>query len=182
MDYQAVLDQIHAEVQPLLGRGQVASYIPELAKVRGDQFRMAVVTLDGTDHSCGQARTAISIKSVSKLFSLTLAFQCAGEERWERVTTNGWRLHLAVFDENDSQIRDDTSFQCLFHGAGTHLLSGNLTLDTASPECLRHRMFGNPGVAGGRGSDNAAANRVSYGGFAVSLEGWIGPYLPNEGP
>jgi glutaminase len=85
VDYSAVLDQIHAEVQPLLGRGQVASYIPELAKVRGDQFGMAVVTLDGTVHSCGQARSAFSIQSVSKLFSLTLAFQCAGDALWERV-------------------------------------------------------------------------------------------------
>ncbi|MFN7692966.1 MAG: glutaminase, partial [Burkholderiales bacterium] len=45
---QATLDQIHAEVQPLLGRGKVASYIPELAKVRGDQFGMAVVEIDGS--------------------------------------------------------------------------------------------------------------------------------------
>ncbi|MGM9491414.1 glutaminase [Ideonella sp. YS5] len=85
MDYQAILDQIHVEVRPLLGQGQVASYIPELAKVRGDQFGMAVVTLDGTVHSCGEARSAFSIQSVSKLFSLTLAFQCVGDALWERV-------------------------------------------------------------------------------------------------
>ena len=85
VDYQAILDQIHDEVRPLLGRGQVASYIPELAKVRGDQFGMAVVTLDGTVHSCGEARSAFSIQSVSKLFSLTLAFQCEGDALWARV-------------------------------------------------------------------------------------------------
>ena len=85
VDYQAVVDSIHAEVRPLLGQGRVASYIPELAKVRGDQFGMAVVTLDGTVHACGEARTGFSIQSVSKLFSLTLAFQCVGDALWERV-------------------------------------------------------------------------------------------------
>jgi len=82
---QATLDQIHAEVQPLLGRGKVASYIPELAKVRGDQFGMAVVEIDGSVHACGQSRTGFSIQSVSKLFALTLAYQCEGDALWERV-------------------------------------------------------------------------------------------------
>ena len=85
VDYQAILDQIHAEVQPLLGQGKVADYIPELAKVHGHQFGMAVVTLDGTVFSCGEARVAFSIQSVSKLFALTLAFQCIGDELWQRV-------------------------------------------------------------------------------------------------
>jgi len=85
VDYQAVLSQIHAEVQPLLGLGQVASYIPELAKVRGDHFGIAVVTLDGTVHAAGDARVPFSIQSVSKLFALTLAFQCEGDALWARV-------------------------------------------------------------------------------------------------
>jgi glutaminase len=59
--YQTVLDQIHGEARALLGRGQVASYIPELAKVQGHQFGMAVVTMDGQLFSCGDAHTAFSI-------------------------------------------------------------------------------------------------------------------------
>jgi len=85
VDYQAVLNQIHAEVQPLLGRGKVADYIPELAKVQGDHFGMAVVTLDGEVFSCGDARISFSIQSVSKLFALTLAYQCEGDALWARV-------------------------------------------------------------------------------------------------
>lgn len=84
-DLNAVLQQIHAEVQPLLGQGRVASYIPELAKVRGDQFGMAVVTLDGEVSTCGDARVPFSIQSVSKLFALTLAVQCVGDALWQRV-------------------------------------------------------------------------------------------------
>ncbi|MCA6215012.1 glutaminase [Ideonella sp. B7] len=84
-DYPTVLAQIHTEIQPLLGQGQVADYIPELAKVRGDQFGMAVVTLDGAVSTCGDARLPFSIQSVSKLFALTLAYQCVGDALWRRV-------------------------------------------------------------------------------------------------
>lgn len=84
-DYPTVLDQIRTEIQPLLGQGRVASYIPELAKVRGDQFGMAVVTLDGEVSTCGDARVPFSIQSVSKLFALTLAYQCVGDALWQRV-------------------------------------------------------------------------------------------------
>ncbi|WP_374431968.1 glutaminase [Ideonella dechloratans] len=84
-DYPTVLDQIRTEIQPLLGQGRVASYIPELAKVRGDQFGMAVVTLDGAVSTCGDARVPFSIQSVSKLFALTLAYQCVGDALWQRV-------------------------------------------------------------------------------------------------
>lgn len=84
-DHPTVLAQIHTEIQPLLGQGRVASYIPELAKVRGDQFGMAVVTLDGAVSTCGDARVAFSIQSVSKLFALTLAYQCVGDALWQRV-------------------------------------------------------------------------------------------------
>jgi len=84
-DYPTVLDQIRTEIQPLLGQGRVASYIPELAKVRGDQFGMAVVTLDGEVSTCGDARVPFSIQSVSKLFALTLAYQCLGDALWQRV-------------------------------------------------------------------------------------------------
>ena len=84
-DYPTVLDQIRTEIQPLLGQGRVASYIPELAKVRGDQFGMAVVTLNGQVSACGDARVPFSIQSVSKLFALTLAYQCVGDALWQRV-------------------------------------------------------------------------------------------------
>src|SRR5260221_10074384 len=85
VDIQSVLDRIFEEVQPLLGQGSVASYIPELAKVHNDRFGMAVVMMDGQVHTVGHAREAFSIQSISKLFSLTLAFQLVGDELWNRV-------------------------------------------------------------------------------------------------
>ncbi|MGO8657082.1 glutaminase, partial [Rhizobium ruizarguesonis] len=46
-DLQATLDSIYADIQPRIGEGKVADYIPELAKVDPKQFGMAIVTVDG---------------------------------------------------------------------------------------------------------------------------------------
>ncbi len=56
MNYQPILDQIFTEIQPQVGIGKVASYIPELANVSPDQFGMAIVDLKGNVYSVGAAR------------------------------------------------------------------------------------------------------------------------------
>jgi glutaminase len=84
-DYDQILDQIYAEVQPLFGRGKVATYIPELATVPPRQFGMAVVTLEGQVFSCGDARVNFSVQSIAKIFALTLVYQLIGDQLWHRV-------------------------------------------------------------------------------------------------
>lgn len=84
-DYQAILDTIHRDIQPWLGRGRVADYIPELAKASASDFGMAIVTLQGEVHRVGKADVPFSIQSISKLFACTLAFQLEGESLWQRV-------------------------------------------------------------------------------------------------
>lgn len=85
IDYAAVLQEIEIRVQPLMGQGEVAQYIPELARVDAQQFGMAVVTLDGQVFEVGAARQRFSIQSISKLFALVLALQRVGEPLWQRV-------------------------------------------------------------------------------------------------
>ncbi len=85
MDYQPVLDRIHTALQPVIGQGKVASYIPELANVAPDQFGMAVVDVAGNVYAVGDAGKRFSIQSISKLFALTLAFQREGDSLWTRV-------------------------------------------------------------------------------------------------
>lgn len=85
MDYQDTLERIHTALKPIIGEGKVASYIPELANVAPDQFGMAVVNIDGTVFSVGDATKRFSIQSISKLFALTLAFQREGDSLWTRV-------------------------------------------------------------------------------------------------
>jgi glutaminase len=84
-DLQGIVDGIHAELAPRFGEGNVADYIPELATVDPRRFGLAVVTLDGSVHAAGDAETAFSIQSISKVFLLTLALGKHGEGLWTHV-------------------------------------------------------------------------------------------------
>ena len=85
MDYQAILEEIHAEVEPLLEMGEVASYIPELARVPATKFGMALITHSGDQFQVGDAAEPFSIQSISKLFTLTLAMRLEGDAIWQRI-------------------------------------------------------------------------------------------------
>ncbi len=85
-DFENVLREIDAAIRPQLGReGNVASYIPALARVPSAQFGMAMRTCDGHEFACGDSSVPFSIQSMSKLFSLTLAMKHLGEQLWERI-------------------------------------------------------------------------------------------------
>ena len=86
MNFQALLDDIDAELRPELGKaGRVASYIPALARVPAAQFGIALVTCAGEEAAAGDSTVPFSIQSCSKLFSLTLAMQVLGDALWERI-------------------------------------------------------------------------------------------------
>ena len=86
--YHELLEAIYEEVQPLIGQGQVANYIPALARVNPDNFAMAVRTVSGEEFTVGSADTRFSIQSISKVFTLTLAMRITGESLWSRVGRN----------------------------------------------------------------------------------------------
>ena len=80
-----LLCTINTHCQTLFGQGEVANYIPELAKVPANQFAMAVLTVDGDVYSTGCATTRFSIQSISKVLTLSLALKHYGEALWQRV-------------------------------------------------------------------------------------------------
>ncbi len=82
---QQVLDEIAVEAALASHRGVVAQYIPELAKVDPGQFGIAVALPDGQVFCAGDAGTAFSIQSVSKVFTLSLALGKLGDALWSRV-------------------------------------------------------------------------------------------------
>jgi glutaminase len=84
-NYQQILDTICQEVRPLLSKGKVATYIPELAKVPPNQFGMAVYCLDGRTFATGDAGVKFSLQSITKLFALALAFSREKDVIWKRV-------------------------------------------------------------------------------------------------
>ena len=80
---QSLLDDILTEVQPLIGQGQMAKYIPALASVDPNQFGIAVCDTAGKVTTAGEATTPCSIQSISKVFNLVLAVTYYGESLWQ---------------------------------------------------------------------------------------------------
>jgi glutaminase len=66
-------------------RGEVATYIPELARVDVKSFGLVVVDAEGKVAAAGDCETPFSIQSVSKVFTLTLALGKIGDRLWQRV-------------------------------------------------------------------------------------------------
>ncbi|MGO1544283.1 MAG: glutaminase A [Gulosibacter sp.] len=61
-------------------QGEVASYIPELARVNPDQFGMAICMPAGTVYEEGDAQSEFTIQSVSKPFVYAMALRDRGLE------------------------------------------------------------------------------------------------------
>lgn len=85
MDLQAILEEVRAEIEPHLGHGEVADYIPALARIDPRRFGLAVTTVEGERFAVGDADEPFSIQSISKIFTLTLALECVGARLWDRV-------------------------------------------------------------------------------------------------
>jgi glutaminase len=85
LDYQATLEEIHESLKKLENIGEVASYIPELANVDKNSFGIHLQLITGENYSVGDAFEAFSIQSISKVLSLTKAFQLVGNSLLERV-------------------------------------------------------------------------------------------------
>lgn len=84
-DLSAVVQEIAAEMAARPDRGEVARYIPELARVDPHQFGIAVIDADGAAAVGGDADAPFSIQSISKVFTLTLALGMIGDRLWQRV-------------------------------------------------------------------------------------------------
>ncbi len=85
MDLQAIVDEIACRMADETERGEVANYIPELAKADTSKFGMAVMPVGGEMAAAGDAELAFSIQSISKVFTLTLVLATAGGSLWRRV-------------------------------------------------------------------------------------------------
>lgn len=85
----AILDRVVKETVDEMvrraDRGDVATYIPELARIDVNSFGLVVVGADGHVAAGGDADTPFSIQSISKVFTLTLALGMIGDRLWERV-------------------------------------------------------------------------------------------------
>jgi glutaminase len=85
MNYEKVLNEIELEVSSLKNVGVPATYIPELAKIDPNQCGLSLITMNGEYYSIGDSQTRFSIQSISKVFTLSMAFSLLGDSLWDRV-------------------------------------------------------------------------------------------------
>lgn len=148
VDYAALLQTIAAEVGELAPDGEVADYIPALARVAPDQFGIAVATVDGRVYRAGAADTPFSIQSISKLFALALALRREGEALWRRVgrEPSGTPFNSLVLLERERGIPRNP-----FVNAGALVITDVLCQRFLQPERavleFVHRLLGRTGVS-----------------------------------
>ena len=84
-DLDQVVKEIAEEMAQRPDRGEVATYIPEIARVDPKHFGIAVIDAEGHVAAGGDSDMPFSIQSISKVFTLTLALGMAGDRLWKRV-------------------------------------------------------------------------------------------------
>ncbi|MDE2274950.1 MAG: glutaminase A [Burkholderiales bacterium] len=81
---QACLEQLHARLAGPTA-GQVATYIPELAKVDPALFGIVIATVDGRLYEVGDTRVPFTLQSISKPLVYGVALEDQGTERVHRA-------------------------------------------------------------------------------------------------
>lgn len=76
---QELIDRIHWKYRGL-DSGEVATYIPELAKASPQHFGLCVVTADGRTFAAGDADRPFTIQSISKPFAFGIALEGLGRD------------------------------------------------------------------------------------------------------
>jgi glutaminase len=77
---QPLIEELHGKYLPLDG-GEVATYIPELARADPEAFGICLVTADGEVFQTGDSDRSFSIQSMSKPFTFGMAIEEFGQER-----------------------------------------------------------------------------------------------------
>ncbi|MEU3463845.1 glutaminase A [Streptomyces sp. NPDC006733] len=85
MDLREMVDEAYGAGLRLVGSGQQARGVPQLAAVPLDRLGVALATVDGEVIGAGDCREPFSVQSLSKVFSLALALAHEGESLWKGV-------------------------------------------------------------------------------------------------
>jgi len=82
-EVQSLIDDLHVTYASL-DEGEVATYIPELAKANPDTFGVSLVTAEGRIFEAGDCDHQFTIQSVSKPFTFGIALEELGHEHVSR--------------------------------------------------------------------------------------------------
>lgn len=106
INYNTVLKDIYNTVISEENQGNIATYIPELAKVNPNNFGVCFRSINKHEFGIGNWQTKFSIQSISKVLSLSLAYKILGDRIWSRVGVepSGTAFNSLVQLESDNGI------------------------------------------------------------------------------
>lgn len=84
-NFKEIIDDVYKNVKSSDDKGELASYIPELKNVNEDHFGVCLTTNEQKQYGVGDFEKRFSIQSISKVLSLSLAYQLHGGDLWKRV-------------------------------------------------------------------------------------------------
>jgi glutaminase len=85
MNYQTLLNNIYQQINSQENKGELASYIPELARVNPNKFGISLQFINGETYQVGDYNESFSIQSIAKVFAFSLAISLVGKEIFKRV-------------------------------------------------------------------------------------------------
>lgn len=85
MNFKEIIEEIYQKIKGVEDKGEVASYIPELALVEAENFGIHISTLEQGNFGIGNYTDKFSIQSIAKVLSLALAYKIVGEKIWIRL-------------------------------------------------------------------------------------------------
>ena len=174
MEWKSLLEQIHADVRRDSAPGQVADYIPALAKVVPGQFGAALATVDGAVFAVGAADQPFSLQSISKVFALILALPGQGDGIWARV---GREPSGNPFNSLVQLEREDGLPRNPFINAGALVVTDLLLSGTPEPAAairdFLRREGADPGI---QVDEEVAASEAEHGHRNAALAHFMASY------
>ena len=109
LNFQNILDAISIQATNTQEKGKIASYIPQLACIDKNKFGIALLDKNGTLFRAGDTREQFSVQSITKVLTLSMAFDLLGEGLWKRVDVepSGDPFnHLSLLEQENGKPRN----------------------------------------------------------------------------
>ncbi|MCG8183010.1 glutaminase [Tenacibaculum piscium] len=131
MNYKKIIQEVFTTVDAIENKGNLASYIPELASSNPDKFGVHIVTTSTIKCGLGNYQEKFSIQSIAKVLSLCLAYKILDGDLWKRlgVEPSGNPFNSLLQLENDNGIPRNP-----FINAGAIVISDVLISNLKNPK------------------------------------------------
>lgn len=131
MTYKTIIDEVFELIERAADKGQLAAYIPELARIDANKFGVHIHTIEGAAYGVGDYEERFSIQSIAKVLSLCLAYKLLREDIWKRlgVEPSGTAFNSLIQLETEKGIPRNP-----FINAGALVVSDILISELAHPK------------------------------------------------